>query len=162
MYTQSGDVGLSEVCRESGLTRHQIDYLERRGFLGEVHRAERAGKLNGARNRQFSTEQRQVLVRYGELRASGISVDAAGAVAAEGTPGIRPVTTDRLQSLARRNSEQLATRLRAAVILNDLLLARLVEAPGAQAQWPSGPARGPGGSVVAPSRAGPSRSGPGP
>lgn len=145
-------LGMAEACRESGLTRHQVYYLERKGFLGEIRRD---GRTNGGKNRRFSPEQRAVLRRYQPLRASGIDVDVAAAIAAEGISGIRSVPTERLYRLAAQSARDVEAKLRSGLILQEVLLSRLATLNAKPTLPVAGALRAPAGSAAAASRPGP-------
>lgn len=124
------ELGLAEACRRSGLTKHQVRYLESKGYLGRVRR-------NDANDRRFTASQLQLLERFAVLHASGLGVDDAATIAAEGLLGLPRVSTERLQRLATHNAEGLEARLRTALVLASLLTARLA---GTAPQDPQGTA----------------------
>jgi DNA-binding transcriptional MerR regulator len=70
--------GISKVAQRSGLTREQIVYIERRGYLGLVTR-ERGF-------RRFSEAQVVKLLRIASCRALGLRLDEATAIAGTGAP----------------------------------------------------------------------------
>ena len=116
--TVGTEFGLLEICRRAGLTKHQVWYIESKGLLGVVRR-------NVTNDRRFSAAQLEFLLRLATLRASGIGVEEAAALAGEGLAGVPAIPTDRLRFLAARVAQELEPRLRAALVLNELLAKRL-------------------------------------
>ena len=114
--------GLVEVCRQSGLSKHQVRYLEELTLLGQVRRT-------SSKDRRYSAEQLTFLKKVGLLRQSGIGIQEAAAIAAEGSPGIPPMSDARLRRIADRVLEESAPRLRVALLLFEIMSARVRPRP---------------------------------
>lgn len=114
--------GLVEVCRQSGLSKHQVRYLEVLTLLGQVRRT-------SSNDRRYSDEQLTFLKKVGLLRQSGIGIQEAAAIAAEGSPGVPPMSDARLRRIADRVLEESTPRLRAALLLLEIMSDRVQPRP---------------------------------
>lgn len=125
MNIDDGLVGRAEAMRLTGLTRHEIEYFERLGYLPDLKHEGGPPTLNGGRNRRFSPHHIEILRRYKQLKESDISIDVAGPLAADGVPGIEPISLERLQALTDAHALKLQSQLNAQSILQALLMKRL-------------------------------------
>jgi DNA-binding transcriptional MerR regulator len=107
-----------DVKTRTGLSRRQQRYCEEKGHLGKVER-------DPTGERVFTGEQVAFLERVAALRAIGINLEEAAAVAAEGGIGLPKVDPNRLKLLVARSFAETTRSLRATVVLWEVMQARV-------------------------------------
>ena len=116
-------MGPNQLRRLTGLSRDQQRYCEEKGYLGAVQR-------NGGGERAFLPEQVRFFESLAALRASGLNLQEAAALAAESAGGAVPtVESGRLEALFTRSMTEADRRVRAALVLWNLVLTRGTVSP---------------------------------
>lgn len=111
-------MGPNEVRGRTGLSRDQQRYCEEKGYLGQVQR-------NGGGERAFHPDQVRFFERLADLRAGGLNLEEAAALAAESAGGAVPkVESERLEVLMTRSMAEAERSLRAALVLWQLARTR--------------------------------------
>lgn len=121
----------NEISQRTGLSRDQQRYCEEKGYLGHVQR-------NGGGERAFDPDQVRFFERLADLRAGGLNLEEAAALAAESAGGAVPkVESDRLEVLMTRSMTEAERSLRAALVLWKLARTRgTVQGQGAPTKGP--------------------------
>jgi DNA-binding transcriptional MerR regulator len=98
-------IGIVKAAKRTGLTREQIVYIERRGYLGAVAR-------DPDGTRRFSEAQLCKLEKIGACRTAGLRLDEASAIA---STGFRPSHDElvRLYKIAARKAGAIRRELEA-------------------------------------------------
>ncbi len=103
-------MGPRDVAMRTGLTRDQQRYCEEKGYLGDVVR-------NGGGERAFTEPQLQFFESLARLRATGLNLEEAAALAAESLEGGVPKVSDtRLDLLLTRSIEDVVRVLGSAIV----------------------------------------------
>ena len=116
-------MGPNEISRLTGLSRDQQRYCEEKGYLGHVQR-------NGGGERVFDPDQVRFFEHLAALRATGLNLAEAAALAAESAGGAVPkVESARLEVLITRSMTEVERSLRAALVLWQLARTRVTVQP---------------------------------
>ncbi len=116
-----GLVPATDVERRTRLHRNQLRYYEVHGFLGTVARVGRSHR------RAYTEEQVTYLERITKLRAAGLSLEQAAAIAAEGLASLpvrAPLSGNRLTQLFERLEADAERLIEAVCLVHELRLAR--------------------------------------